>query len=385
MIVDAFSSFKARAKFIREIQQMSHVETRLMHYFVAVAEEQHFGQAALRLGISPPTLTNQIQKLESQLGTKLLRRKGNTKVDITQAGQSFLTEAREALRHVEQAATAARKAGRGESGRLELGFLASLLSADRMESWVGDFQQAHPAIEITIRRVFPMAQINGILRNELDAGFTRAPNKYPSGVHGFEIYRQRLVLALRSDHPLARHEDISPAMLAGEAFVGTTPEVDIGFFGYIEAIARIGNFVPRLVKRQLDSVAVLGYVALRHGIAVVPELMKTTNFPNVVFRNIAADPVPQVSFAFVYGSDPSPSAKLLIRHMRRHAARNGGKGAAPRHNQDPVITPSALNVDPRPNVDQCPNIDPHTEVLARRASLEGCRPRRIRNRACTSG
>ncbi len=349
---------------------MSDIENRLFRYFVAVAEGQHFAQAAERLGIAPPTLTHQIKKLEGQLGVRLLRRKGNTKVVITQAGQRFLARAREVLRQVEEAAAIARQAGRGELGHLELGFLASLLSADMLESWVGDFQQAHPAIEITIRRVFPMAQINGILRNELDAGFTRAPNEYPSGVRGFEIYRQRLVLALRSDHPLAQHEDISPAMLAGEAFVGTTPEVDIGFFGYTEAIARIGKFVPRVVKRQLDSVAVLGYVALRHGIAVVPELMKTTNFPKVVFRNIAADPVPQVPFAFVYGSDPSPSAKLLIRHMRRYALRNHGRHAAPRHNQGRIIIPSALNVDPHPN------IDPHPEVLARRASLEGCRPRR---------
>jgi DNA-binding transcriptional LysR family regulator len=324
---------------------MSDIENRLFRYFVAVAEELHFARAAERLGISPPTLTQQIQKLESQLGVRLLVRKGHTKVYLTGAGDRFLADAREALRHVEQAAMRARQAGRGELGRLELGFVASLLSADMLESWIGDFQQAHPAIEITIRRVFPMAQINGILSNELDAGFTRAPNKYPSGVRGFEIYRQRLVLALRSDHPLARHEDISPAMLADEAFVGTTPEVDIGFFGYTEAIARIGNFVPRLVKRQLDSVAVLGYVALRHGIAVVPELMKTTNFPKVVFRNIAADPVPQVSFAFVYGSDPSPSAKLLIRHMRRHALRNGGKGAASPDNHDRITIPglSRLN------------------------------------------
>jgi hypothetical protein len=66
-----------------------------------------------------------------------------------------------------------------------------------------------------------------------------------------------------------------------------------------------------------------------YGIAVVPELMKTMNGADVVFRNIAADPVPQASIAFVYGSEPSPSAKLLIRHMQRHALRNGGKGAAP--------------------------------------------------------
>jgi len=99
---------------------------------------------------------------------------------------------------------------------------------------------------------------------------------------------------------------------------------------YTEAIAGIGKFTPRVVKREDDFIAVLSYVARGHGIAVVPELLtKTTSFSNVVFRNIAADPVPQMSIAFVYGINPSPSAKLLIRHMQRHALRNHGKGAAP--------------------------------------------------------
>jgi DNA-binding transcriptional LysR family regulator len=337
---------------------MSPIETRLLRYFVMVAEELHFTNAALRLGISPPTLTNQIQKLERELGAKLLRRKGNTKVVITDAGQRFLTDAREALRQVEQATLRARQAGRGELGRLELGFVTLVGGADMLEDWVGEFKEAHPAIEIAVHKLVPMAQIGGIMRNELDAGFTRAPRKYPSGVRGFEVYRQPLVLMLPSGHPLARHKEISPAMLADEAFVGTTAELDVGFSSHSEAIGRIGKFVPRVVRREDDLIAVLANVRLGFGVAVVPKFMELINVSKVVFRDIAADPVPQASIAFVYGSNPSPSAKLLIRHMQRHALRNGGKGAAPRHNHDRIIIPSALN------------LDPHPEVRAKRASKD---------------
>jgi DNA-binding transcriptional LysR family regulator len=138
-----------------------------------------------------------------------------------------------------------------------------------------------------------------------------------------------MALALPSEHPLARHEAINPAMLAHEAFVSFLPELDLGFSGHTETIARIGDFIPRVVKREDDFTAVLAYVGLGRGIAVVPEIVKTMNVADVVFRDIAVDPAPQTSIAFVYGSDPSPSAKLLIRHMQRHALRNGGKGAAP--------------------------------------------------------
>jgi DNA-binding transcriptional LysR family regulator len=352
---------------------MSSIENRLLNYFVAVAEEQHFARAAERLGITPPTLTHQIQKLESDLGTKLLLRRPGRKVVVTEAGRRFLSRAREILRQVDEAAAIVRQAGRGELGRLELGFMTWVSGAGLLRRWIDPFRQAHPAIEIATRRLAPVAQISGIVGNELDAGFVRPPDKYPSGVRGFEIYRQPLALALSSEHPLARHNYISPAMLASEAFVTTTPELDLGFFGHIEAIAHIGNFTPRVVKRQDDFIMVLTDVALGYGIAVVPGLMKTMNFSDVVFRDIAADPVPQASIAFVCGSNPSPSAKLLIRHMQRHALRNHGKGAAPRHHQDRimipnhdrVMTPSALNLDPHPNV------DPHPEVFARRASGRG--------------
>jgi len=327
---------------------MSHIETRLLRYFVALAEEQYFARAAERLRITPPTLTHQIRKLERDLGVKLLERKGNRRTVVNQAGQQFLDDAREALLRVEKAEANARQAGRGELGRLQLGYLTLLSAAGLLGDWIDAFQEAHPAIDISINKLASMAQIAGILRKELDVGFARMPHKYPAGVRGFEIYRQRVVLALPIKHTLARREDVSPAMLAGEAFVNIRTELDLGFSGHTETIARIGNFIPRMVRRESEFLTVLGNVALGHGIAVVPELMKTMNFSKVVFRDIATDPVPQTSIAFVYGSDPSPSAKLLIRHMQRHALRNHGKGAAPPHNHDRIMIPSALNLDPHP-------------------------------------
>jgi DNA-binding transcriptional LysR family regulator len=308
---------------------MSDIENRLLRYFVAVAEEQHFGRAALRLGISPPTLTHQIKKLESELGAKLLERNGNTKVLLTDAGRRFLPCALDVLRQVKEAAAIARQAGRGELGRVQLGFVTSVSSAGLLRNWIGAFQKANPKIDITVQKLLPVAQIAAILRNELDCGFTRMPRKYPTGIRGFEVHRQSLMLALPSEHPLARRESIRPAMLAREAFISIAPELDLGFFGYTEAVGRIGNFTPRVVKADKDFIAVLAYVALGQGVAVVPELLRTSTVANVVFRKIAAHALPETSIAFIYGSAPSPSGKLLIRHMQRHALRHHGNAALP--------------------------------------------------------
>src|ERR1700739_2835326 len=113
---------------------MSDIETRLLRYFVAVAEEHHFANAAERLRITPPTLTHQIRKLETELGARLLQR-GGRKVVVTDAGQRFLTRARDILRDVEEATAIARQAGRGELGRLQLGFVAPVFSAGLLERW----------------------------------------------------------------------------------------------------------------------------------------------------------------------------------------------------------------------------------------------------------
>jgi DNA-binding transcriptional LysR family regulator len=298
---------------------MSYIETRLFHYFVAVAEEQHFTRAALRLKITPPTLTEQIKKLESDLGLKLLIRGGNTPVSLTAAGMRFLGEALQVLRQVDHATAVARQAARGELGRLDIGFMTGVSFAGHLRKWLAGFRRANPAVEVITHKLIPSAQIAGLERKELDAGFTRAPHKYPAGIQGFEIHREPLVLALPSEHPLARRKEIAPAMLKDEPFVNSSSQPDVGFWGYTDAVAEIGNFTPRVVRRNEDITRILTDVGLGYGIAVVPKRVTRMNVENVVYREIAAKPVPLTSIAFVYRRDASASGTLLIKHMRQFA------------------------------------------------------------------
>jgi DNA-binding transcriptional LysR family regulator len=299
---------------------MADIETRLFRYFVALAEEQHFSRAALRLRISPPTLTHQIKKLESQLGTRLVERKGNTHVVLTEAGIRFLERARDVLRQVEEAKIVAQQAARGEIGRIEIGFMPAATCAGLMQNFLGEFQRANPAIEINMHKLVPMEQITAIIRKDLDVGFTRGPDKYPAGLDGFVIYRHPMVLALPGKHPLARLKKIDPAMLKDEMFVNTRPELDVGFWGHTEAVANVGNFAPRVVKRDDDMITVLTYVSIGYGIAVISKSMSRIDIPNVVYRELATSPVPMSSIAFVYRrNDLSPAADLLTKYMRRHA------------------------------------------------------------------
>jgi len=299
---------------------MADIETRLFRYFAVLAEEQHFSHAAHRLDITPPTLTHQIKKLEHLVGARLVERKGNTHVALTQAGLRFFERAQHVLRQVEEAKIVAQQAQRGEVGRIDIGFMASAVCSGVLQKSLADFCRANPAIEINMRKLVPMDQIKAIMRKDLDAGFTRSPHKYPAGLEGFDVHRQPMVLALPAKHPLARRKTITPAALKEELFINTGPELDVGFLGHAEAVA--GHFTPRVVKRDDDFMTILTYVSMGYGIGVMPQTMTRMNIPNVVFREIAASSVPKSAIAFVYRrNDSSPQTDLLIKHMRSHALR----------------------------------------------------------------
>lgn len=299
---------------------MADIETRLFRYFAVLAQERHFSRAAQRLHITPPTLTHQIKKLERLLGARLVERKGNTHVALTQAGLRFFERAQHVLRQVEEAKIVAQQAQRGEVGRIDIGFMTTAVCSGVLQRALADFRHANPAIEINMRKLVPMDQINAIMRKDLDAGFTRSPHKYPAGLEGFEIYRQPMVLALPAKHPLARRKTVNLAALKDEQFINTGPELDVGFWGLAEAVA--AHFTPRVIKRDDDFMTVLTYVSMGYGIGVIPQTMTRMNIPNVVFREIATSSVPKSAIAFVYRrNNSSPQTDLLIKHMRSHALR----------------------------------------------------------------
>jgi DNA-binding transcriptional LysR family regulator len=298
---------------------MAEIETRLFRYFVLLADERHFSRAAWRLGITPPTLTHQIQKLERQLGLTLFDRKSRA-LGLTAAGARFLERARNVLMEITEAERAARHGARSEIGCVEIGFMPSVVCAGLMQKSLFEFRRANPGIELNVHRLVPMAQVTSIIRKDLDVGFTRGPHKYPAGLEGFAILRQPLILAFPTRHPLTRHKKIAPCMLKDEIFINTPPELDVGFGGHTEPVATMGRFSPNVKRRAEDLIEIITYVSMGYGIGVLPRSMSRMNIPNVVYRELVANPMPTSTIAFVYRRDDvSPAACLLIKFMRRYA------------------------------------------------------------------
>jgi DNA-binding transcriptional LysR family regulator len=299
---------------------MGEIETRLFRYFVVLADEQHFGRAALHLGISPPTLTNQIQKLERRLGAKLVERRGNTHIELTETGKRFLERARNVLREADEAEAVARQAARGEIGRLEIGLMAVACLDGLIANCIGGFQKQNPGIEIILRQMVTKDQIHDILAHTLDFGFVRAPEQYPAGIQGFVVSRHVTVLAMPQDHPLAGQKRIKPSSLGAQPFINTWPDFEIGFWKATHEVGALGGFTPQIVQRAKDMVSILSCVSAGQGVAVVSQPFTNMLVPNVVYREFDTDAPPMAKIAFIYRqNETSPVAQALLKFMRRHA------------------------------------------------------------------
>ena len=168
--------------------------------FIAVAEELHFGRAAERLNMTQPPLSRQIQKLEKTVGAELLER-DNRKVELTPAGRAFLDEARRLMALAERAPVTARRIASGRSGLLRIGFTAAS-GFSILGPLLEEIAAILPDVDIDLQELVTGEQIAGLQTGELDLGLARPP--FDSEVFDSHLlYREAMVLAVPSGHPLA--------------------------------------------------------------------------------------------------------------------------------------------------------------------------------------
>lgn len=283
------------------------MELRHLRYFVALAEQLHFARAAENLGIAPPTLTVQIQDIEQSLGARLFTRTKRS-VALTAAGEVFLAEARAVLERFARAESVGRRAGRGEVGRIELGYVASAIYGGALQDQTSRFRQTWPGIDINAREL-PMANLPDLIdRGQIDIGFVRAPMNLPRGLRAHTVLQDQFCVAVPADHPALAREGVLPAAdLAHERFIA--PEQQAG----THETGRRGRFIPNIIATPGSLVAVLVEVSLGAGVAVVPSVViAALRIPNVVFRPLAGAPIQSEVAALFRVNEPSPAVRRLV-------------------------------------------------------------------------
>ncbi|AIZ35159.1 LysR family transcriptional regulator [Pseudomonas sp. K1(2024)] len=262
------------------------MELRHLRYFIAVAEELHFGRAAQQLGISQPPLSQQIQALEQELGARLFERT-NRRVALSEAGRLFLDEARQVLAQVDKAADVARRAQLGELGEMKIGFTSSAPFTSRIPQAIHAFRQRFPAVHLHLTEMSSREVVDAVFDESIEVGLMR-PLPVPEGLAVTELFREPLVAVLNASHPLAACGDggVQMADLAQEPFVFFPRSYGSGLYAQLMELARQAGFSPHFAQEAGEALTIIGLVSAGLGVSVLPASFQRIRIDGVVYRTL---------------------------------------------------------------------------------------------------
>ncbi|BBW76201.1 LysR family transcriptional regulator [Klebsiella michiganensis] len=244
------------------------IELRHLRYFIAVAEELHFGHAAARLNISQPPLSQQIQILEQQIGARLFART-NRSVSLTEAGRQFLADSRQILSQVDDAAARAARLHHGETGELRIGFTSSAPFIKAVSDTLSTFRRRYPDVHIQTRETNTREQIVPLNEGALDLGLMRN-TLLPDTLVWERVLREPLLAMVPRDHPLASKPRVSLRELAREPFVFFDPHVGTGLYDDILGLMRRYDLTPAITQEVGEAMTIIGLVAAGLGVSILP-------------------------------------------------------------------------------------------------------------------
>jgi DNA-binding transcriptional LysR family regulator len=290
------------------------IELRHLRYFVAVAEELHFGRAAERLHMAQPPLSQQIRQLEEYLGFQLFYRTKRS-VRLTEAGQQFLDDTRQLLRQLEQAIETGRQISRGERGQLVIGFVSSA-AYNVLPLILRAFRSQVPAVRLELHEMATNEQLQWLREGKIDIGFLRPPVEDKT-LHLQIIVREPMVVALPETHPLAAESQIALAALANESFILFPRLLSPRAYDQIIGLCQQAGFSPKVVQEAMQMQTIVSLVAGNIGVAIVPVSLQNMQRTGVIYKPLA-EPAPCAEVAVAWRSnDTSASVHQFLTIMRQ--------------------------------------------------------------------
>jgi DNA-binding transcriptional LysR family regulator len=257
------------------------MELKNLKSFVAVAEQLSFIRAARLLHLSQSALTEQIQKLEEELGVPLLLRDRRS-VKLTAAGIVFLAEARATLARAKQAVERVQKAARGEIGRLRIAFVSSA-ALEIVPGIVVAFRSQFPAVSLDLTNLRTSSQVKGLLSESIDVGFVRLPLSHDQLTIKV-IHREPFVVVLPHGHLLANEKQIRLVQLQNEQFVAYARRWAPGFYDAVIQMCTREGFSPEIVQETGEMYTAIALVAAGAGIAILPRSVVLAQSRNVLMK-----------------------------------------------------------------------------------------------------
>ncbi|WP_026912621.1 LysR family transcriptional regulator [Patulibacter minatonensis] len=292
------------------------MRTDLLGAFLVVAEERHFGRAALRLHLGQSPLSQRIRRLEDDVGARLFHR-STRRVELTAAGEALLARAPAILAAHAEAADEARRAAAGELGRLQVGFTGSA-TFSLMPSLVATLVRRLPGVRLDLAgELLTPTQVARLTDGTLDVGLLRPPVR--GDELAVEVVRSEpLVAVLPAGHPLATRGRVAVADLAGEAFIAYPYDARSVLHDAVEAACLEHGFRPEVTAEVAETATLVSFVASGLGVSLVPASVAALSIEGAVYRDLSDSAVP-VELALAWRrDDPSPALARALPIIREH-------------------------------------------------------------------
>jgi DNA-binding transcriptional LysR family regulator len=315
------------------------MELRQLRYFIAVAEELHFGRAAERLQMTRPPLSQQIQSLERELGVELLTR--GQHIALTDAGRVFLEQARRITEVADNAARAARDAGGGTT-RLRLGYPATVASRHASTA-VRLFRERHPAITLETVVAHTGAHLMALSARQIDIAFVHSGARRAWTGRFRPLCTERLLVTVPKDHPLAKLPAIRAEQLAGEPVVLFPRPLDPPLHDYLLDVFERAGVSLSVVLEATTLESSLGAVAAGLGLALTAQsAADLVVAQGIVFRPLVTT-APDLQIGVAWRSEPASKAVqqflAVIDELAGDSGRPRQNGTISRPNDHPPGIP----------------------------------------------
>ncbi|CAM2170233.1 LysR family transcriptional regulator [Paraburkholderia sacchari] len=263
------------------------LDIRQLHYFVAVAEEEHVGRAAERLHISQSPLSRQIAQLEENLGLTLFER-SQQRIRLTTDGRTFLAETQAFLTHAKRLESLARRLGRGDEGGLCIGYLENAMHSGVLPNALRRLREDKPDVHIALYNYRSAEQLTGLRQRSLDIALVCDPPPADDpDLEAAQVLDDPMLLAIPEGHPLAKAKHLTPEDLAAQKWIGVMHEEGaLRHDNFIAACAKAG-FTPDIAMEATEPLAALGLVAAGLGLTMIQQSLRRQAPAGVVLRELA--------------------------------------------------------------------------------------------------
>jgi DNA-binding transcriptional LysR family regulator len=278
---------------------------RRLRAFIALAEDLHFGRAAVRCNITQSALSQQIRQLEEELNVDLALRTKRS-VSLTEAGQAFLIEARKILRNMDDAVHLVREVGSGRSGQLIVAATAPALFISLPEM-IYQYKQEMPGIQVMVRELSTTDQESALRSGDIDVGICHPPLE-DSSLQCAKIAEIFFDIVMNKDNLLAKKRTLRLKDLINERFIVFSRVIAPNMYDHVIALCQEEGFSPKVILEASPAQSIVGLAACGVGIGLIASQLQHFPQPLVVFKKLTG-PAPKLSLGVAY-SKAVPSVTL---------------------------------------------------------------------------